>query len=152
MNFFIKIFVIVSLFMLPAFCFAEDEKPVKVQEKISPRVIDRENYKVQIKQYDKNYPIVLYVVFKESTPLLDKIKKILKTEILTFTKTNPTENIVIASAWFDDQVSDELEKIELSSSYGAFVRIYDRQKKKDIIKTFSEYLQYLKKKQENKKK
>lgn len=146
MNSFIKKFFIISLLILPVFCFAENEKVSKSQAGTHIRTIDRENYQVQIKQYDKSYPIVLYVVFKDSTPPLDKIKKILKTEILTYTKVTPTDNIIIASAWFDDQVSDNLEKIELSSTYGAFVRIYDKKNKKDLgIKPFSEYLQYLRK-------
>lgn len=146
-----KIIITVSLFLLPAFCFAENGNNSQQKEETPIKVIDREEYQVQIKQYNKDNPMVLYVVFKESTPLLSDINKILKTEILTLTKTRKIENDIIASAWFDDQVSDNLEKIELAKKYGAFVRIYDKEKKKDVgIVNFQEYLKYLKKKKEDK--
>ena len=144
-NLFKNIFIF-SLFILPTFCFAENTEDVQIQ------TIDRENYQVQIKQYNKNYPLVLYVVFKEETPVIDEIKKILRTEIVTLTKTRKIEDDIIASAWFDDQISDNLEKIELEKNYGAFVRIYDKEKKKAVgIVSFPEYLKYLKKKKEENK-
>ena len=144
-NLFKNIFIF-SLFILPTFCFAENNEDVQI------KTIDRENYQVQIKQYNKNYPLVLYVVFKEETPVIDEIKKILRTEIVTLTKTRKIEDDIIASAWFDDQISDNLEKIELEKNYGAFVRIYDKEKKKAVgIVSFPEYLKYLKKKKEENK-
>ncbi|MCR4662753.1 MAG: hypothetical protein K5622_02550 [Endomicrobiaceae bacterium] len=149
MKNFVKIISITMLFLLPVISFAEDYTIVKKEDNSSVKIIDRENYQVQIKQYNKNYPMILYVVFKEDTPLLEEIKTILKTEILTLTKTKNIENDIVASAWFDNQVSDNLEKIELAKKYGAFVRIYDKKKKKSLgIVTFPEYLKYLKKKKE----
>ena len=144
-NLFKTIFIF-ALFILPTFCFAENAEDVQI------KTIDRENYQVQIKQYNKNYPLILYVVFKEETPVIDEIKKILRTEIVTLTKTRKIEDDIIASAWFDDQISDNLEKIELEKNYGAFVRIYDKEKKKAVgIVSFPEYLKYLKKKKEENK-
>ena len=148
-----KIVFAVSLFLLPTVCFAENNNNSQQKEETSVKVIDRETYQVQIKQYKKDYPMVLYIVFKEETPLLDEIRKILRTELLTLTKTRKIENDIIASAWFDDQVSDNLEKIELAKKYGALVRIYDKEKKKDMgIVSFPEYLKYLKKKKDEKNK
>ncbi|WP_372520656.1 hypothetical protein [Candidatus Ruminimicrobiellum ovillum] len=141
-NLFKSIFIF-ALFILPTFCFAENTEDVQI------KTIDRENYQVQIKQYNKEYPVILYVVFKESTPLLDEIRKILRTELVSLTKTRRIENDIVASAWFDNQVSDDLEKIELTNKYGAFVRIYDKEKKKEAgTVSFPEYLKYLKKKKE----
>lgn len=149
MNFITKIFLMIFLFSLPVFCFAQNSFAAQQKEETSVKTIDRETYQVQIKQYNKDNPIVLYVVFKESTPLLDEINKILKTEILTLAKTRKIENDIIASAWFDDQVSDNMEKIELTKKYGAFVRIYDKEEKKSAgIVSFPEYLKYLKKKKD----
>ena len=142
-NLFKNIFIF-SLFILPTFCFAENTEDVQI------KTIDRENYQVQIKQYNKEYPVILYVVFKEATPLLDEIKKILRTELVSLTKTRRIDNDIVASAWFDNQVSDDLEKIELTNKYGAFVRIYDKEKKKEAgTVSFPEYLKYLKKKKED---
>ena len=144
-----KIIFTVSLFLLPVVCFAENDNNPQQKEETSVKVIDRETYQVQIKQYNKNYPVIIYVVFKEETPLLDDIRKILKTEIVTLTKTKKIENDIIASAWFDDQVSDDLEKIELANKYGAFVRVYDKEVHKSVgIMPFNEYLRYLKNKKE----
>ncbi len=142
-NLFKNIFAF-SLFILPTFCFAENTEDVQI------KTIDRENYQVQIKQYNKEYPVILYVVFKEATPLLDEIRKILRTELVSLTKTRRIDNDIVASAWFDTQVSDDLEKIELTNKYGAFVRIYDKEKKKEVgTVSFPEYLKYLKKKKED---
>lgn len=153
MNFLFKTFFVTLLLLLPVLSFSEKTDTTKQKEEIPIKVIDRENYQVQVKQYNKDYPIILYVVFKESTPLLDEIKKILKTEILAMSKTKKIENDIVASAWFDDQVSDNLEKIELAKKYGAFVRIYDKEAKKSMgTVTFPEYLKYLKKKKEEEKK
>ncbi|WP_372519423.1 hypothetical protein [Candidatus Ruminimicrobiellum ovillum] len=145
-NLFKSIFIF-ALFILPTFCFAENTD--NNREDVQIKTIDRENYQVQIKQYNKEYPVILYVVFKESTPLLDEIRKILRTELVSLTKTRRIENDIVASAWFDNQVSDDLEKIELTNKYGAFVRIYDKEKKKEAgTVSFPEYLKYLKKKKE----
>ena len=174
-----KLAFIISVLILPTFCFCE---PDNNEENCIINFIDRENYLVQIKQYNKDYPIVLYVIFKESTPLLNEIRKILRTELLVFAKKElePTlkanlktkkkskdnnkdkqketetglktiKKVVIASAWFNDQVSENLEKIELTKRYGSFVWLYD-ETDKDKIFTFEEYLKYLKKKKEDSKK
>ena len=60
--------------------------------------------------------------------------------------TEKQKNDIIASAWFDDQISDKLEKIELTKTYGTFVWISDEKERK--IVNFIEYLKYLKKKKE----
>ena len=65
-NFFIFIII---LFMLPVLCFCEEQK----QELVFEKDIDREEYLVKIKQYKQEYPLILYVVFKESVPLLNSI-------------------------------------------------------------------------------
>jgi len=144
MNFIKKIFFIfiIILFMLPVLCFCEEQK----QELVFEKDIDREEYLVKIKQYKQEYPLILYVVFKESVPLLNSITQILKTEILKLANTEKPKNDIIASAWFDDQISDKLEKIELTKTYGAFVWISDEKERK--IVSFIEYLKYLKKKKE----
>jgi len=135
------------LFLLNIPCLALQENSTQQNnetELFFSNVLERENYKVQIKQYAKEYPIALYVVFKEQTPLLNDIKKILKTELLVFSKTlEDEETNVIASAWFDDQVSDNLEKIELSTRNSAFVWVGGDEK---TIKTFPDYIKYLKEK------
>jgi len=144
MNFIKKYFFIfiIALFMLPALCFCDE----KSQEPLLEKTIEREEYIVKIKQYKQEYPLILYVVFKESVPLLNSITKILKTEILTLANTEKPKTDIIASAWFDDQISDKLEKIELTKTYGAFVWISDEKERK--IVNFNEYLKYLKKKKE----
>jgi hypothetical protein len=63
-----KLAFIVSVLILPIFCFCETDNN---EENNIINIIDRETYQVQIKQYNKDYPIVLYVIFKESTPLLN---------------------------------------------------------------------------------
>ena len=186
-----KLLLIVIILTLTTFCFCENNaKEQEVMESVvvenDIKIIDRENYQVQIKQYDKEYPIILYVVFKESTPLINEIRKILREELLIFAKTEEEEKqkekdsknkkeerqnksetnkegeqnkiekkigletikrVVIASAWFDDNISESLEKIELTKKYGAFVWLYD-EIDKDNIFTFEEYLKYLKNKKE----
>ena len=52
-NLFKSIFI-VSLFMLPTICFAENENNSPKKEDVSVKVIDREDYQVQIKQYNKD--------------------------------------------------------------------------------------------------
>ena len=138
-----------TIFLLSVFCLPQNGFTAQQKDETPIKTIDRETYQVQIKQYNKDNPIILYVVFKESTPLLEEINKILKTEILSLAKTRKIENDIIASAWFDDQVSDNMEKIELTKKYGAFVRIYNKEEKKSAgIVSFPEYLKYLKKKKD----
>lgn len=135
-------FIFITLFFIPTLCFCEE----KSQELFSEKTLEREEYAVQIKQYKPEYPVILYVIFKESTPLLNSITKILKTEILILVNTEKPNNNIIASAWFDDRISDKLEKIELTKTYGAFVWINDEKERK--IVNFNDYLKYLKKKKE----
>ena len=124
-------------------CYAQDfvlqEKNIDTKNMFYSNVIDRENYKIILKQYSKQYPMALYVVFKESTPLISEIQKILRTELLTISKTVSSKTI-IASAWFDDQVSDNIEKIELSTRNSDFVWVGNQKN----IKSFPEYIKYLK--------
>ena len=124
-------------------CYAQDfvlqEKNIDTKNMFYSNVIDRENYKIILKQYSKQYPMALYVVFKEATPLISEIQKILRTELLTISKTVNSKTI-IASAWFDDQVSDNIEKIELSTRNSAFVWVGNQK----TIKSFPEYIKYLK--------
>lgn len=142
MNFMIKCLVIVSLMLFPIYSFSEEQNvPIKI--------IERDDYKIQVKRYDKKYPVVMYVVFKDSVPVLSEINKILKTELLTYVNSENIKDTVIISAWFDDQVSDKLEKIELTKNYGAYVFFSD-EKGKQVL-TFSDYLKYLKKKKDEKK-
>ena len=156
--------ILIKFFLIPAVIFLfpvislcqneqQEEQPVQQQvqlqqksslEKYILKVIDRENYTVQIKRYGQRYPIVLYVIFKDSTPLLDEISKIIKTEMLYYVNTENVKDTIIGSARFDDRVSDNLEKIELTKNYGAFVFMHDA-KGGQIIK-FPDYLKYLKKK------
>lgn len=141
-----KKYIIAFLFfvMLPCFCFAEREQTVPI------KTIERDDYTIQVKQYDKKYPVVMYVVFKNSVPVLSELNKILKTELLTYVNAENIKSPVIISSWFDDQVSDNLEKIELNRNYGAYV-FYTDSKGKQIV-TFTDYLKYLKKKKEDEKK
>ncbi|MDD3053023.1 MAG: hypothetical protein WCS83_04075 [Endomicrobiia bacterium] len=111
--------------------------------------IERKNYNVQIKQYDKKYPVIIYVIFEDEIPLLDEIKKILKSELLIMSKKEGEKNNIIASAWFDNKMSGKLEKIELSKNYSAFIWVCNKDK---TIMTFSDYINYLKKKKEKDKK
>lgn len=146
MKFMKSIVFITILLLLPVYCFSENSVTKQQNEETPVKVIDRLNYQVQIKQYNKDYPIVLYVVFKESIPLIDEIRKILRTEILSLTKTNKIKSDIIASAWFDNQVSEKLEKIELTKQYEALVFICDEKERR--IVPFTEYIKYLKKKKE----
>lgn len=129
--------------LFPIFSFAEEQNvPVKI--------IERDDYQIQVKQYNKKYPIVMYVVFKDSVPILSELNKILKTELLAYVNTENIKSPVIISSWFNDQVSDNLEKIELNRNYGAYV-FYMDSKGKQIV-TFADYLKILKKKKEDEKK
>ena len=92
----------------------------------------------------------MYVVFKDSVPILSELNKILKTELLTYVNTENIKDTVIISCWFNDQVSDNLEKIEFNRNYGAYV-FYTDEKGKQVV-TFVDYIKYLKKKKEDEKK
>ena len=137
--------ILAILFALPCICFAEQSI-----QNVPVKVIEKEEYNIQIKQYDKKYPVIMYVVFKDSVPVLSELNKILKTELLTYVNSENIKDTVIISAWFDDQVSDNLEKIELTKTYGAYVS-YTNERGRHIV-PFSDYLKYLKKKKEDEKK
>ena len=146
------LFVIIFLFYsVISFC---DQKQQNVEnnvnnvEDVKITVKDRDNYQVQIKQYSKEYPVVIYVIFKQTTPPLDNIMQILKQEIMSMSKKEGLKNNIIASAWFDDEHSDELEKINLTSKYGAFIWIYN----KKTVMNFYDYMQFLKREKDKEKK
>lgn len=111
--------------------------------------VERKNYNVQIKQYDKKYPVVAYIIFKNEIPLLDNVKKILRTELLIMSKKYGVKNNIIASAWFDNKISGKLEKVELSKNYSAFIWVCNKEK---TIMAFNDYINYLKKKKEKERK
>ena len=67
-------------------------------EDVQVTVKDRDNYQVQIKQYSKEYPVVIYVIFKQTTPPLNNIIQILKQEIMSMSKKEGLKNNIIASA------------------------------------------------------
>lgn len=70
------------LFLINGFIFAEDEKIIQQKDQTANiKVIERENYTVQIKQYRKDYPVVLYIIFKESVPASDEIRNLLYKEL-----------------------------------------------------------------------
>ena len=138
-----KIFVSVLslLLFISIACFAQPVLQEKNTDKLFyGNTIDREDYQIILKQYAKKYPMVLYVVFKENTPSIPEIQQILKKELLTISKTVGNNTNIIASAWFDDQISDNIEKIELSTKNSAFVWVSNQK----TIKTFPEYIRYLK--------
>ena len=125
-------------------CFAQDavfQAKNSGEKMFYTNTIEREGYQVLLKQYSKEYPMALYVVYKEYTPFISEIQKTLRKELLTISKTIDKNTVVIASAWFDDQISDELEKIELSTRNSAFVWVGAEEK---TIKTFPDYMKYLK--------
>ena len=144
MNFQILLSAFTIILVANFFCYAAEfvlqEKNVDTKNMFYNNVIDRENYQIMLKQYSKEYPMALYVVFKEYTPLISEIQKILRTELLTISKTVNANTNIIASAWFDDQISDNIEKIELSTRNSAFVWVGNQK----TIKTFPEYIKYLK--------
>ena len=141
MNLKFFITVLSLLLLVNVCCFAQ---PV-IQDKNTDnlfygKTIDREDYQIILKQYAKKYPMVLYVVFKEHTPLVSEIQQILRKELLIISKTVDSNTNIIASAWFDNQISDNIEKIELSTKNSAFVWVANQKN----IKPFSEYIKYLK--------
>ena len=140
MNFKKIALILVTIICLNTVCFCEPNSDEKL---VYSNIIEREDYKVILKQYAKEYPIALYVVYKEYTPFLSEIQKTLRKELLILSKTINKDDIAIASAWFDDQISENLEKIELSTRNSAFVWVGGDEKN---IKTFPDYIKYLKEK------
>lgn len=111
-------------------------------------IIERNNYTVHIKQYDKQYPVAAYVVYKNNIPLLDEIKKTLRKELIAMSKKQGAQNNIIASAWFDNSATGKLEKIELSKNYSALVWVCGKER---TIMPFNDYINYLKKKKKKEK-
>jgi len=147
----ISYIIVCFLFLFAGVSFCDENlqnNAVSEEEAVNIKVINKENYQLQIKQYDKDYPVVLYVVFKQSTPLLSSINKILKQEIISLSKKEGAKNNIIASAWFEHEndENNELEKIKLNSQYSAFVWV----KEKKTVMTFYDYLQFLKKEKKKK--
>ncbi|WP_413854140.1 hypothetical protein [Candidatus Ruminimicrobium bovinum] len=142
--------IIILIFLFFTYSVFGDEivKNDDAVEDVKITVKDKDNYQVQIKQYSKEYPVVIYVVFKQSTPLLNGIIQILKQEIMSMSKKEGSKNNIIASAWFDDEHSDVLEKINLTSKYGAFIWV----KEKKYVMNFYDYMQLLKREKDKEKK
>jgi len=142
------IIILIFLFFTCSVFGDEIVKNDNAVEDVKITVKDKDNYQVQIKQYSKEYPVVIYVVFKQSTPLLNGIIQILKQEIMSMSKKEGSKNNIIASAWFDDEHSDVLEKINLTSKYGAFIWV----KEKKYVMNFYDYMQLLKREKDKEKK
>lgn len=121
---------------------------VAEEEAVNIKIINKENYQLQIKQYAKEYPVVVYVVFKQSTPLLTNINQILKQELISMAKKEGAKNNIIASAWFEFETDEynELEKINLTPKYSSYIWV----KEKKYIMNFFDYLQFLKKEKKKK--
>ncbi|GAB1401970.1 hypothetical protein MASR1M68_08810 [Elusimicrobiota bacterium] len=136
------------LFLINGFIFAEDEKIIQQKDQTANiKVIERENYTVQIKQYRKDYPVVLYIIFKESVPASDEIRNLLYKELRITSKKEGLNSDIIASAWIDDTTSESLTKIDLSQSSSAFVWISKEKK----TMSFADYIKFLKKQKKDKK-
>ncbi|MDD5021422.1 MAG: hypothetical protein PHR82_04680 [Endomicrobiaceae bacterium] len=142
-------FLLSLLFLANGFVFAQEEEKIVQQkdETSNIKIIERQIYQVQIKQYRKDYPVVLYIVFKEEIPASDEIKNLLYKELRTISKKEGSNNNIIASAWIDDGTSETLTKIDLSEGSSAFVWISKEKK----IMSFSDYLKFLKKQKKDKK-
>ncbi len=123
--------------VLSSFCFCEEKS-----NGANIKIIEKESYVIQIKQNEKKYPKVLYVIFKDIYPDVESVKKILKAELLSLAKKENKEINIIASAWFNDGKTDALQKIKLSEKYGSLV--WAGSKTKSVM-TFPEYLNFLKK-------
>lgn len=134
--------------MMNGFTFAENEKIIQQKdETANVKTIDRQNYTLQIKQYRKDYPVVLYIIFKESVPASDEIRNLLYRELRIFSKKEGLNSDIIASAWLDDTISGTLTKIDLSESSSAFVWVSKEKK----IMSFTDYVKFLKKQKKDKK-
>lgn len=134
-----KILILIFLMQtaFSPFCFCQEKSA-----DANIRIIEKENYIIQIKQNEKNYPKVLYVIFKETYPDLESARKILKAELLSLAKKENKEINIISSAWFDDGKSDVLQKIKFSEKYGSLLWVGAKTKS---VMTFPEYLDFLKK-------
>jgi len=151
MKFKLLLFLSFLLFANLSFC---DENLQKTDadntDNVKIKLVNKEKYQLQIKQYDKDYPVVVYVVFKNSTPLLSSINQILKQELISMSKKEGIKNNIIISAWFehedDNDIENKMEKINLTPKYGAFVW----EKEKKTVMTFPDYLQFLKKEKKKK--
>lgn len=145
----LNLFILLSLlFLTNSFVLAQDEKIVQQKDETTNiKTIERQNYNVQIKQYKKDYPVVLYIVFKEAVPVSDEIKNLLYKELRILSKKEGLKNDIIASAWINDTISETLTKIDLSEGSSAFVWV---SKEKKII-SFADYLKFLKKQKRDKK-
>ncbi|MGE4385110.1 MAG: hypothetical protein AB7E39_04500 [Endomicrobiaceae bacterium] len=133
-----KTFVIFFfLFCFAAFVSAEETD-----------IIERNNYTIHIKQYDKQYPVAAYIVYQNNIPLLDEIKKTLRKELIAMSKKQGAQNNVIASAWFDNNMTGKLEKIKLSKNYSSLVWVCGKER---TIMPFNDYINYLKKKKKKEK-
>lgn len=141
-------FLLTLLFLTSSFVFAQDEKIAQQKDTTTNiKTIEKQNYQVQIKQYRKDYPVVLYVVFKEAVPASDEIRNLLYKELRIASKKEGFNNNIIASAWIVDATSETLTKIDLSEGSSAFVWISKEKK----IMSFSDYLKFLKKQKKDKK-
>jgi hypothetical protein len=143
-------FLFIILFASVGLLFAETEKEKIVHPKdytADIKTAERSNYKIEIKQYKKDYPVVLYLIFGTEIPSAGDIKNLIYKELKISAKKEGASNNIIASAWSDDGISDNLTKIELSDNSSAFVWL---SKEKQIM-SFAEYLKFLKKQKKDKK-
>ena len=145
----LNLFILFTLlFMMNGFIFAENEKIIQQKdETANVKTIERQNYTVQIKQYRKDYPVVLYIIFKESAPASDEIRNLLYKELRITTKKEGLNSDIIASAWIDDTTSESLTKIDLTEGSSAFVWVSKEKK----IMSFADYIKFLKKQKKDKK-
>jgi hypothetical protein len=141
-------FLLFILFSTTAFVFGETEKIIQPKDYTADiKTAERQNYKVETKQYKKDYPTVLYIIFTAEIPSSNEIKNLLYKELKISSKKEGVANNIIASAWIDDSTSDTLTKIELSEGSSAFVWVAKEKK----IMSFSDYLKFLKKQKKDKK-
>ena len=143
--------IVCLLFVFTSVSFCDENLQNNVvadSEDVKIKVINKENYQLQIKQYSKEYPVVVYVVFKRSTPLLNSINQILKQELISMSKKEGLKNNIIASAWFEPETDEDskLEKINLTPKYSSYIWV----KEKRTVMTFYDYLQFLKKEKKKK--
>ncbi len=141
-------FAFLFIFFKPAFSYEYEQEKIILKKDDSGiiRKIEKQNYSVHIKQYNKDYPVVLYVILKER-PSNEEVKNMLYKELKLISKKEGASSNVIASAWISDSASEMITKIELSEKSGAFVWI---SKEKRIL-SFNDYVKYLKKHKKNKK-
>ena len=147
MNFkFFLLFAVSFSFCQSAFSFEQEKIILKKDDSGIIRKIEKQNYSVHIKQYNKDYPVVLYVILKQQ-PSNEEVKNILYKELKIISKKEGISSNIIASAWVSDNTSESITKIELSEKSSAFVWM---SKEKKIL-PFNDYIKYLKKHKKNKK-